>query len=395
VLNKHELNVIYTNIGRGHPFYLDGVLDILRSRHADSVDLHVTDIFKLSHGFAKTSWRFVNWLYHAGSQGGLVGWGYDSIRQARTRSEFGLAEKILARHIRNYLRQSGAPVLVAHPVLVGMACDIVPTYYQHGEIAVPPEAVVSGCAKIYVPLEHSKECFKSEADRGVNIVKTGLCIENGLKSQAESCYRNRLARIRGNDPLTAGFFSSGAEPREHIHRIILASRSMIESCHQALIFCRKDGNLEKMLIKYTSVLKYESDVDPDLISKSLSSGILVAVTHKDRADENRVTAKLFKYLDFIIAPSHERTNWAAGLGLPMFILHPVIGTFAPLNREFLLENGVAIDVESRKLAGQFARRISKLRDSGKLIEMMQNGFDRYSIDGFEKVADDLVQGLEH
>nr|MBN2277046.1 hypothetical protein [candidate division Zixibacteria bacterium] len=387
------LNIIYTNIGRGHPFYLDGVVDCLKSKCSDKIELKINDVFRLSKGIPHISWRFIRWLYRAGSQGGLLGYGYHRLRQNRADKDYSRAAGILARDIRDYVINADSPTLVAHPVLVGMIADLVPTFYQHGEIAVPPEAIRKGCRKIYVPLGNARDYLVSAGIPSANVIATGLCIEKGLLNQAENCFKSRISRIDDDSPLTGGFFSSGAEPREHVNRIILGARSLSQSGNRALIFCRQDGYLQKMLTKYTSLLQYDIQTGENVIEEALSSGVPVSVSFGSGEEENGLVSRLFRYLDFFVAPSHERSNWAAGLGLPMFILHPLIGTFSPFNRQFLIDRGVAVDLRSRREADGLPTLIRKLRTEGGLKDMANRGFGRLPLDGFETIADDLVGEL--
>jgi hypothetical protein len=77
----------------------------------------------------------------------------------------------------------------------------------------------------------------------------------------------------------------------------------------------------------------------------------------------------------------------------MFILHPLIGPFAPLNREFLLERKVALDISDEHEAENLAGIIQRLRNDGFLMQMAQSGYGKYNIDGFRKIASYLVDSL--
>jgi hypothetical protein len=390
---KRQLNVLYTNIGRGHPFYLDGVVDVLRSEYSDAVQLNCVDVFGLSRSLSCALWKAIRYLYVAGSQGGWIGGLYEGLRKGRRKSKFGIVERLLAGGIRRYLRENRHPTLVAHPVLVPMVSDIVPVFYQHGEIALPDEAVVSGMKTIYVPLKNHENRLVQSGVAPDSIMVTGLCIETGLAKKAADCMNQRLSRLNEKDVLTGAFFSSGAEPVEHVRKITAALESLIKAGQKAVVFCRKGGNLEKTLahrlrLKITTELSDLSD-----LTNMTEEEDVFAVQFNNREGESCRAIYLFDNFDYIVAPSHERTNWAAGLGLPMFILHPIIGTFSPLNREFLLDNKVAIDIDTGAKAARFASILAGAARSGLLSAMAQNGFGRYSINGFEALSRHLVAYL--
>lgn len=392
---KYSLNVLYTNIGRGHPFYLDGVVEKLHEGYSDRIRLNIVNVFELSDGLWLKLWHAVRQLYKSGSQGGLIGTIYGITRKRRSPNRYGLIEKCLAAGIREYLRANRQPTLVAHPILVPMISDLVPTYYQHGEIAVPDEAIVQGVEKIFVPVRESADRFTQWKNGSRDIVLTGLCVENDLAKGAEGNFANRVSRLKDAASLTGGFFSSGAEPLPHIQKIIQAIESIRSEGQRAVVFCKRGGRLEKALIKQSRIAMYSIDDLSNSFERVIESEKLLAVVYASRRQENELTANLFRHLDYFVAPSHERTNWAVGLGIPMFILHPLIGTFSPLNREFLLKQGVAVDIDTDHKAGDFASLLLKIRDDGILLTMAQNGFGKYRINGFERIAnllaDDLMQ----
>jgi hypothetical protein len=74
----------------------------------------------------------------------------------------------------------------------------------------------------------------------------------------------------------------------------------------------------------------------------------------------------------------------------MFILHPIIGPFSPLNREFLLKSGVAGDIRTIDEAINFGDTLKKSVSDKTLLEMAQKGFGKHHLDGFKSIADHLV-----
>ena len=78
-----------------------------------------------------------------------------------------------------------------------------------------------------------------------------------------------------------------------------------------------------------------------------------------------------------------------GLGLPVFILFPIIGTFSPLNWEFMIKQGVAFDLDTDQKAINFAETLAALVEDGSLLKAARNGYDKFDINGFEAIADYL------
>jgi hypothetical protein len=132
--------------------------------------------------------------------------------------------------------------------------------------------------------------------------------------------------------------------------------------------------------------------EADLKNRRMDIGPHVIVYY-DRDSLNRLTARIFEDFDFVVGPSHERTNWAVGLGLPMFILHPLIGTFSPLNRDFMIDREVAREIRSEAEASNFAEILNRHRQTGFPAQAARNGFGGYEIDGFENIARYLTEKL--
>ena len=116
----------------------------------------------------------------------------------------------------------------------------------------------------------------------------------------------------------------------------------------------------------------------------------MVVSFENRREENLFTGHLFGGFDYFVAPSHERTNWALGLGLPMFAVGPAVGPFAPLNRDLLVKSGVAEEIVESEAAGRFGPRLHELRSTGALDSMARAGWGKQAIDGFERIVNFLV-----
>jgi hypothetical protein len=392
-MSKKRLNVLYTDIGRGHPHYLDGIVEILKNKYNNRIDLRIVDVFELSRGLSLFIWKLIRWLYHNGSQGGLLGYLYELIRRRRRVGGNGPLEKLAASGLRRFMKQQSSPTLVAHPVLVPMLADLTEVYYQHGEIAVPDEAIVFGAEEIFVPIKHATDKFTDKGIVGERMLTTGLCLEPELAANAEVCFQKRVKRLREKQIMCGAYFSSGAEPREHVEKIIHMLHSIEKNDGRGIIFCRKDGRLEHEVKQKTGAIIFASGVERDNVKKGLEKNNLAAISYNSRDEENDNVIRLFELFDYFVAPSHERTNWAVGLGLPMFILHPIIGTFSPLNRRFMLEHKVAYDIDTTDKAVDFADILSQLSENNYLLQMARNGYGRYEINGFEKIAHYLFSKL--
>jgi hypothetical protein len=110
------------------------------------------------------------------------------------------------------------------------------------------------------------------------------------------------------------------------------------------------------------------------------------ISYASRRELNHFTAQLFAHFDYFVAPPHERTNWALGLGLPMLMPGPDIGSYAPLNRRTLLEAGVARELPKDPTRVSEAGSLARLLTPGALTRMAEAGWERYPIDGFDRIA---------
>jgi hypothetical protein len=386
---KIRFNILYTEIGRGHPFYLDGICDQIGANHSGHIESNIIDVFEISKGLSLLLWKLIRFMYQKGSQGGLWGWLYVYARRQNQPRRLGMIEKILACHIRNYLRKNPSPTIVAHPILVPMISDIVDVYYQHGEISVPSISIVSGIRMIFVPLEETYQKFIEKGLSRDRVVVTGLCLERFLVQNAESDFRHRLSRLNSCENLVGGFFSSGAEPIEHIKKMVRALISLEKYGQMGLVFCKSGGKFEGAVLKQIQAKVYKTALDDKSITEEIKKNKILIFSHSNRQTENKNIQTLFKYLDYFVSPSHERSNWAIGLGIPMFVLHPLIGPFSPINRNILLRCNVADDIISEDDANNFSKKLRLMTKSGKLRRMAESGYGKCRINGFETVVSSL------
>lgn len=142
------------------------------------------------------------------------------------------------------------------------------------------------------------------------VIVTGLCVEPALVPLAAPAMTARIARLDAHGPLTGGFFSSGAEPRLDVQTLVAAAQDVTRNGGRAILVARRGGSVHRL---------------------AMSTGAHSAhfALFETRAELEAVTAACFASLDYVVAPTHERSHWALGLGLPLFALEPAIGSFAP------------------------------------------------------------------
>ncbi len=406
--SNRQLIAIYTNIGRGHPSYLDSLLETLQKKGQKVL---CRTVFEESDGLSLLAWKLVEKLYFIGGKGGIRTRLYNWLRSSRTdvSSDSSLI-KLLGRDLREKYQDFRGICLVAHPVVARILKNICRTWYVHGEIAAPPECAVAGVKKIFVPLEETKDRLISSGADPESIAVTGLMIEPGLVDRAQESFQARLRRIESDKPLTIGFFTSGAYPKEHMKKILWGAKSVVEQGMRAIIFtgtCPKKFELfKKRLTKWGLEVVLENPAlrqaqggeqsrttgggkDRGEASGKEKDGNVLLVTRETRQAETERAVELLPQIDAFVAASHERTNWAVGLGLPMFVLFPLIGTFASSNFEFAQRQKVAYPLDSLERAKTLGKVINELRKNGQLAQMAKNGFGVHKLNGVRQAASHL------
>ncbi len=369
---------ISTEIGRGHPGYLDGLVETIRSEYPH-VRYFRSDVFSLSEGISRAAWKSVRCLYRIGGKGRAISSAYGRLRQTTgTAQGGGRLLPILGRDLRRRLSRFPGLIVVAHPIVARILAPRHDVIYQHGELAAPPESFVSGCRKIFVPLEETAEHFIRAGFSDEDILTTGQCIEIELIPCARDAFQERLARIDSDQALTAALFSSGAYPRDHLIKLRRAAISLIGAGHIMYLFAGQSKRVATDFIRHFETVKQTSGIDQSAFDR------LHVIHAANRAEEDRKVADIFPHLDLFIAPAHERTNWAVGLGLPQIILTPHIGSYAPLNARIALDHNVAVEIPNPPAGAPMAEIVSDLRRSGRLKIMAENGFGKTAIDGFAR-----------
>jgi hypothetical protein len=389
---KGKIVALYSDIGRGHPSYLDSLLYLLKKKYPSLI---TRTVFEESKGLSLLSWRFIKWMYNSSGKGGLHTRFYNFIRtRSQKGSQDSLATKLLGRDLKKAYAGFEGICLVDHPLIARSLADICRVWYVHGEIAAPAECAIKGVEKILVPLEETKEKLVVQGAEAEAVVVCGLMIEPQLVQDAKVVFKKRLDRIKSDQPLTVGFFTSGAYPKEHMEKIVLGAESVIREKYKAIIFC--GTNPQKYEWVKNRAQNWGAKIVEDREEESPKSDDfdLMLVSRKTRQDDTQRAVELIPHLDAFVAASHERTNWTVGLGLPMMVLFPLIGTFASQNFEFAQKQGVVYPVDSIGKAENLGQPLTELRQSGKLLQMAENGFGMRTINGMDTAVSCLAREID-
>ncbi|MBU1319909.1 MAG: hypothetical protein KKH67_12035 [candidate division Zixibacteria bacterium] len=394
-IDRPSITIIYTDIGRGHPNYLDSVLRYMRVHHPQECEkLRITSIFEVSRGTALTAWKAIKWLYRTGSRGGLISDIYGSLRSGK--SEFDPDShliKILQRDLLKYVDNYDGICLVAHPLLANMLKSDHRVFYLHGEIAAPRESVTSGVERIYVPLPETAEKMRSQGVDADSLFETGLVLEPELLADVDEVVNARLARIeRHYTPLTIGFFISGAYPKRHIDLMLAAAESCRRAGHRVQFFWGSDKRQIDRLVQ--KVRRFDENAALDFGNEvALACRTTVVVSAESREEETTRSMSYLPQLDLFCAAPHERVNWAVGAGLPMLMIAPPIGTFAPQNLDFVLQSKCGLELTNRHQFETLGEMITRLRTSGDLTSMVTSGRNIKSIHGAKVITESLLAAL--
>ncbi|MCX8015592.1 MAG: hypothetical protein N2748_06180 [candidate division WOR-3 bacterium] len=359
-----KLLAINVEIGLGHPGYLDNVLQALKQIQPN-IKIDYWDVLTNEKLITKLFWKISKQIYHIGGFGGLFSDFYNKLRQKPITPNLPLCNISTAQYDK---------ILVAHPLLARYL-DLDKVWYIHGEIGVPIECQVKNVGKIIVPVIEAKEKFVALGIKPEKVYVSGLIVSPDLIADAEANYQKRLSRLQSKRIFTVGFFISGAYPKPHIQKIILSINSITVKGHRAIVFLGIDAKRGKRFITELNRIK----------NANVSTSILF-IQGKNRQEYQRRICRLLPLLDFFVAPSHEYTNWAIGLGMPMFSLFPMIGSYASENYQFAYNLGVTYPIQTEDDAQSLANIIQQLSESGELVKMAEKGFSKFAIDGAIKTA---------
>jgi len=374
-----RIDFLYTDIGRGHPFYLDGIVESLP--HALRGD--ITSVFTATRGIPHGLWRAAKAAYRLGSSAGGENSPYSRLRKSSSFDAPGPLLRYAGRPLLHRFAERTGPLVVAHPILTALLRSHPHLIYQHGEIVVPPECLVKGQHITFVPTEEAADVFRTSATTDAHkIIVTGLCIEPSLADMGAKMVDQRQQRFANAAALTGGFFSSGAEPSRHVTKLVTAAMSAVLRGGSAVVVAKQSGSFARRTTHVFETRGLTLSTDSSQIP---IAGALLC-TYCNRAELDALTREHVPSLDYFVSPAHERTNWAVGLGLPMFIVDPSIGTFAPLNRAHLIAHGVAEALTDTYQATTFGRRLESLWKTDMLAQRSKAGWGKYPIDGFKNIA---------
>jgi hypothetical protein len=363
-----KILAINAEIGLGHPNYLDYVLQVIKQMHP-RVEIVTRDVLNEEKGLKKMFWQASKGIYSLGAKGGLITDLYNKFRSA---------SKTPRISVCSITSKDYDKILVAHPIL---ATSFDCAWYIHGEIAAPKECVLENVKKIVVPIDYTAKRLIAQGVKPEQILVSGLIIALDLLAGAKENYQKRVARIKSDKPLTIGFFISGAYPPAHIKKVIEGIISASKENQRIIVFLGTNADKAKDFLR---------TLDNKKKRENKSESAILFVQGRTRSDYQKRVNKLLPLLDVFVAPSHEHTNWAVGLGLPMFALFPMIGSYAAENYRFAYEQGVSYPIQTIIDAQSLDKIIFQLRDSGELIKMGERGFDKFPIDGAIKTAQVLL-----
>ena len=337
-------------------------------------------VHEVCTGTSGLAWRLARLGYHLGSRGGAATWLYNHLRSPDARpSEFQLS--LLGSGLRQTFAGYEGICIVDHPLLAQILAPVCRVAYLHCEIAAPRLSAVPAAWRTFVPLESTRQKLIAVGGQPSAVCVTGLAVEPELVDVAQSAYENRIRRIASDQPLTVGFFASGAEPRPHASNIIAGAVSVT-----------RGGN--KAIVSWGTGMLKAARVQLALRKGGAVEESCRVIWARDRQASTTAVAGVFPEIDVVVSAAHERTNWAVGLGLPMFALLPNIGPFAAANLTFAVEQETCLPLATTADAVRLSDRIAELRKTGRLADMAEKSWGRHAVDGAAKIARSLLSAAE-
>jgi hypothetical protein len=368
---------VCSEVGRGHPAYLDAVLAALDHIAPEALPREQRFcVLDLCTSISARAWQAAESIYHLGAKGGPLSWLYNRLRRPDAMPS-AMQLNLLGSDLRRRFDGYQGICLVDHPLLARILAPVCRVAYVHGELSAPRIAAVPGCFRIFVPLSSTRQKLLAAGCEPSAVFVTGLIIDPALTVTAEAAFLTRCNRLRSDAPLTVGFFTSGAYPKPHMEKLLTAVVSVTRAGHRAVIFW---GTGWLRAAKGQAALRKHSVPDDSV----------QMVWGRNRGTESARTAELLPGIDVMVAAAHERTNWALGLGLPLFALLPHIGPFARENFAIAEERGVVEPVAEYENALELADTLARLRSTGRLEAMARAGWGRHPVTGAETAARELL-----
>ncbi len=341
-------------------------------------------------GLSRLGWSAAGWLYQSASSNHTVRDVYERLRRDSDYARPSFSRWLLGHQIVKKFAGSNTPLVVSHPALIGILTGRKNLVYQHGELVAPNESLVPGASLVFVPTSEVAHRFLGVGYSSGQVSVTGLCIEPELVGSAADNFSRRQTRLSSPGELCGGFFSSGAEPKEHIGYLAASALSVVRNGGRVVVVARHKGKLAAIihgLFQSSKIDLTELSTETE-IPRELPPATLLR--YRTRRELDTLTALVFSHFDYFVSPAHERVNWAVGLGLPMVALSPTTGPYAPLNLALVQRKGVAVGSVDLGPANTFHWHIARLHSEGKLAAMSSAGWNRYPINGFDTIAVELI-----
>ncbi|MBK7141518.1 MAG: hypothetical protein IPH75_05520 [bacterium] len=135
--NQTRITFLNLPIGRGHPFYLEGIIEACNRSGKVGLVRSVENLTSLAPLHSRAAWWTVNWLYHVGSSPGRFGKYYSRFRQRNDLNRGGPLISVLGAGLSRRFGRPEHPVVVSHPILVPILRQKCHLIYQHGELVAP------------------------------------------------------------------------------------------------------------------------------------------------------------------------------------------------------------------------------------------------------------------
>jgi hypothetical protein len=111
-----RINFLYTGIGRGHPHYLDGIVECLPPERVGNV----TDVFAETSGAARAAWSLARSVYQGGGRSPALSAIYNRLRASGDYNRGGTLQGVMGRPLRRTYVDDPVPLVVAHPILAAI-----------------------------------------------------------------------------------------------------------------------------------------------------------------------------------------------------------------------------------------------------------------------------------
>jgi hypothetical protein len=283
-----RINILYTNIGRGHPHYLDGIVESLPQDRLGRVG----DVFTATSGLGRAAWRTARVVYLNGGRGGWRSMLYNRLRTGGDYNRAGPLQRVMGRALRKTYLRDPEPLVVGHPLLAAILNGKPNLFYQHGELAAPRECWVRGGHRLFVPLPETADAFIAAGLDPAQLFVSGLCIEPELVAQAEGALKGRLERLGASGSLCGGYFSSGAEPRGHVRSLAAAAASAVDAGGHAVMIAARAGYFAEQVGRRFAPANHDLQitVDPLDLPERLPRALLCL--YDDRRELNDYTSRL-------------------------------------------------------------------------------------------------------